>query len=159
MTTSRRILLALLPAALVASGCAAFRAQHSAAMWSRPKSAAVAVEAPPGVTFARVQAEILTPSCAIPDCHVSGAPGGDFQPPEGLTLEAGKSHALLVNVRAGEVDRLRVAPGDPDGSYLLAKVTPGAKIAWHPMPLNRPALSEAERQLIRDWIAAGAKND
>jgi len=138
------------------AGCTVFEAQHSSR--SRKPGLATAPSPAPNssATLTKVQNEIFTPKCAIPDCHASKAPGAEEGPPEGLILENGKSHEAIVKVQAHEFDLLRVAPGDPDNSYLVRKITPGAQIAWHRMPLDHPELKDSERQLIRDWIAAGA---
>ena len=55
-----------------------------------------------------------------------------------------------------------VAPGDPAGSYLYVKVSSDTPCAGTRMPRNEFAagvLPDCERELIRQWIAAGAKND
>lgn len=153
--TNRIVRGAFATAILCASfGCAAFRYQHGIGVTAEPPPEPVASHSGPAPQFAEVQA-IFTRSCAIPDCHRGGLEDG---PPEGLDLSEGKSYGNLVGVKAGEIDLLRVAPGKPDVSYLYRKITPGAEIAWHRMPLDRPELPAAERQLIRDWIAAGAKD-
>lgn len=106
----------------------------------------------PSATFARVQSEVFTPSCALAGCH------GGSSPQLGLDLSAGKSWASIVNVRAVESTRLRVAPGDPDASYLVSKVKGDATITGVRMPLGG-ALTPAEIDLIVDWVRRGAPND
>jgi hypothetical protein len=64
---------------------------------------------------------------------------------------------MLVDVPSVlEPDLLRVAPGDPDNSYLVHKVEGSAAIGGQ-MPLGGPPLSAEEINLIRQWIAAGAE--
>ncbi len=172
MSRPNRILASLAPAGLTfaLAGCAVFVAQHSptpvpaepvppAPVVASAASPAPALTAGGPATFTRVQNEIFGPKCAIPECHVTPPPTADDGPPSGLIFEAGKSYDMIVGVRSKEMDLMRVAPGDPDNSFVLRKVTPGAKIAWHAMPLDKPPLSDAERGLIRQWIAAGAKKD
>lgn len=106
----------------------------------------------PSATFSRVQAEVFTPSCAVAGCH------GGSSPQLGLDLSAGKSWASIVNVRSVEATRLRVAPGDPDASYLVSKVKGDATITGSRMPLGG-ALTPAEIDLIVDWVRRGAPND
>ncbi|MGH8186262.1 MAG: hypothetical protein ACREUC_06840, partial [Steroidobacteraceae bacterium] len=58
-----------------------------------------------------IQSNVFTPSCT--SCHAGASA------PLGLRLEEGVSFAMLVNVQSTEVPSLaRVAPGNPDGSYL-----------------------------------------
>jgi len=152
----RTLLLAL---AVLAAACSTFRAQHSAEMWH--PSAAVAIPAPDatGASFARVQAEIFTPHCAVPECHVTADPAADTAPPQGLVLEAGSAYDMIVGVPSHETELPRVAPGDPEGSYLFRKVSPDLPIGWHRMPLEGAPLSDDERTLLRSWIAAGAPRE
>jgi hypothetical protein len=50
-----------------------------------------------------------------------------------------------------------IAPGDPEGSLLWAKVAPGVEVCGSKMPLtDRAGLSDADAERIRAWIAAGA---
>lgn len=106
----------------------------------------------PSATFSRVQAEVFTPSCAVAGCH------GGSSPQLGLDLSAGRSYAAIVNVRSVETSRLRIAPGDPDASYLVSKVKGDATITGSRMPLGG-ALTPAEIALIVDWVRRGAPND
>ncbi len=104
-------------------------------------------------TLSQIQTETFTPSCALSGCHTGSTP------PQGLDLSEGQAFANLVGVPSAEVPSLnRVEPGDPDDSYLVRKVEGTASVGSR-MPLGRPALSNAQIQNIRDWIAAGAEND
>ena len=53
---------------------------------------------------------------------------------------------------------VRVAPGDPAGSYLYRKIV-GSGITGDRMPQAQTPLSEAKLSLVRDWIRRGAPND
>ena len=65
--------------------------------------------------FDSIQANIFEPLCE--HCH-SGA-----NAPVGLRLDAANSYALLVGVASVErPNMLRVAPGDPNNSYLIQKL-------------------------------------
>lgn len=109
---------------------------------------------PDGPTFTQIQDNIFTTSCALSGCHT-----GTF-PPQGLNLSEGQAYASLVNVAAQEVQGLlRVKPGDPNNSYLVMKITGAAGIAGGRMPLGRTPLSDAQIQMIRDWIENGAENN
>lgn len=106
-------------------------------------------------TYAEIEQGIFATTCA-PQCHQGGAA------PKGLSLEPGRALELLVGVPSAEVpDMMRVAPGQPDASYLVVKLVPfdprrvGAR-----MPRNGPPfLTDAQVRAIRDWIAAGARDD
>jgi hypothetical protein len=66
-----------------------------------------------------------------------------------------------VGIAAQEAPgHLRIKPGDPDGSYLLAKIE-GRHIAQGGtggrMPFANAPLSAAEIAMVRTWIAQGAR--
>lgn len=104
---------------------------------------------PPGDDdFTIIQNTIFTPVCTV--CH-SGA-----QAPLGLRLEDGVSYAMLVEIASVEVPAmLRVAPGDPDNSYIVRKIEGSAAVGAQ-MPLGGLPLDAEQIGLIRQWIAAGA---
>lgn len=102
------------------------------------------------VTLAELQTDIFGAICS--QCHIgSGAP-------QGLRLDSeDNSFNFLVDVDANEVPTLkRVAPGDPDNSYIVHKVEGRAGIVGSRMPLGQDPLSDADIQRIKDWIANGA---
>jgi len=103
---------------------------------------------PPQDDFTQIQNTIFTPICTA--CH-AGA-----NAPVGLRLDEGNSLALLVGVASVEVPALlRVSPGNPDASYLVQKIE-GTAAVGERMPLGGPPLSQAQIDLVRGWIAAGA---
>jgi hypothetical protein len=51
-----------------------------------------------------------------------------------------------------------VVPGDPDGSLLYQKLSEPPPCGSR-MPLGGAQLTEAQREMVRSWIAAGAKDD
>ena len=107
----------------------------------------------PTATFTRVQMEVFTPSCALSGCHAGGSPQA------GMDLSAGRSYSQIVGVKATESTRLRIAPADVAGSYLLSKVAGDATITGSRMPLGGPYLSDATQKLLADWVRRGAPND
>lgn len=100
-------------------------------------------------------------------CHSPGGlgfnqTGGSEK--NGLNLTPGYSHNSLVNQPSFELPDMepkwRVRPGDPDGSYIIQKISPGTPKFKSRMPTDGPPYpSEMEIQLIRDWILRGAPND
>lgn len=109
------------------------------------------------VTYAADVAPLFAGCSGGNGCH-SIATG--FQTPT-------STYAYLVGQESnGCMDgRLRVAPGDPEHSYVINKLAnhdlcggsgmpkgPGFKGVWKPRP-------ESEVQTIYDWICTGAKND
>lgn len=65
-----------------------------------------------------------------------------------------KVDALL---KGGESGETAVTPGDLTKSYLLAQIT--AKDGAAEMPKGKPPLATAQIELIKTWIAQGAKDD
>jgi len=106
-------------------------------------------------SFDEIQASIFGPACAAP-CHKGGSA------PKGLSLEDGRALPALVGVPSSEVpELLRVAPGRPTESYLLAKLVPrDARRVGGRMPRNGPPyLSDAQVRALSRWIRAGATAD
>lgn len=127
---------------------------------SRPAAAGLALwvgcaEAEPEVppTLAELQEEVLTPSCAFTTCHAS--PGAS-----GLVLEAGASWGALVEVESVDAPgRIFVVPGDPEASYLIAKVRGDPGIVGQVMPSGGGPLEADRVDRISAWISAGALDD
>jgi hypothetical protein len=57
-------------------------------------------------------------------------------------------------------NRMMVNPGDPEGSYVIHKLT-GKNLCspFSTMPLDKPTLSAADVQTVYDWICEGAPNN
>jgi hypothetical protein len=113
-------------------------------------------EGPPSetATFARVQAEVFTPTCALSGCHLGPAALAQ----EGLVL-SDDAYPNIVGVRANQNPSIfRVTPGDAANSYLWRKITAGQPIVGDRMP-QTGSLTEAQRRLVTDWIARGAPRD
>lgn len=101
--------------------------------------------------LASIQANIFSNNCALSGCHI---PGGAA--PMALRNST-ESFNNLVNVNSTEKPSLlRVAPGDPDNSYLVHKIEGRSDIVGGRMPLGRTPLSTEEINAIREWIANGA---
>ncbi len=111
---------------------------------------------PPGAfgpNFSEIQVNVLTPNCATTGCHQgAGAP-------QALRLDEFNSFGLLVGVASSQESSLfRVAPGDPNNSYLVRKLEGSASVGAQ-MPLSAPPLPRATIDVIRQWIADGAIDD
>jgi hypothetical protein len=105
---------------------------------------------PLGPTLAALQVNVFNASCAVSGCHAGASA------PLGLRLDSGFSYARLVGQSSVErPDLLRVAPGDPDKSYLMHKIEGSAAVGGR-MPLNQPPLASDAVAAVRSWIAAGA---
>lgn len=108
-------------------------------------------------TFAHIERRIFGPrGCRAETCHGSAAGAG------GLDLRTGRSYDSLVGIAAANAaaaadGKLRVAPGDPDASFLLDKLSGELTAAeGAQMPDVGRALNAGELDLVRAWIAAGA---
>jgi hypothetical protein len=107
------------------------------------------------VSFSGDVVTIFTQRCSDGMCH-SGR-----RPAAGMDLSsAAAAHASLVGVPGDCSDgRLRVAPGDPDRSYLIDKLRGRNLCRGVQMPNRGEALPESQILLIEDWICGGARND
>jgi hypothetical protein len=79
----------------------------------------------------------------------------------GLALDGPGAYDELVNVPSRQrPGLLRVAPGDPDNSYLIHKIEGRAGIIGRRLPANGPPyLTDGQVLIIRRWIARGAPRD
>ncbi len=103
-------------------------------------------------SFQSFQDTIFTPICT--HCHAGASAPKAFQ------LDAANSYAMLVNVPSVELPSMkRVAPGDPDHSYIVVKLAGiNPPMVGAQMPYNGPPyLAPAQIDAIRTWIKAGAK--
>jgi hypothetical protein len=106
-------------------------------------------------------AAIIAPNCAVSGCHdaITKEHGMDLSTAEGI-------YAGFVNQRGLDHCRNttlpRVVPGNPNGSYVMTKITATMKACelWDPMPPPPKQLLTAEQiESIRSWILAGARRD
>ena len=112
-------------------------------------------------TFSSIQREIFDTTdssgrLACVNCHTSVG----RIPPAGLDL-TGNSYARLVGISSVERPGvLRVAPGDPDNSYIVHKLEGRSDIVGTRMPRGTgPFLTDGQMRVIRRWITEGAPNN
>jgi hypothetical protein len=104
------------------------------------------------VRFSDVYPIIESKGCGSIACH------GGPKAAEGLDLSSeSKAYSDLVGVNASQCgSRKRVAPGDPDASYLINKVTGIGMCFGSKMPKTGSGLSSAQVDELRAWIGSGA---
>lgn len=120
----------------------------------------------PATTFSNDVMPIFLRSCAFSTCH-----GATTGPANGVFLgrDPPRVHMAIVGVRGDEQQTMAfVTPGNPRESYLMRKID-GSQCALDAMcsggscqdsmPKNEGLLDVATRDVIRRWIAQGAKND
>jgi len=92
--------------------------------------------------------QIFNQSCNTSGCHGTNNPGSD--------LELVTWDRMIRGSEFGEV----VIPFRPEDSHLVAHLIPESEGGASPrMPLSRDPLPNSDIELIRQWIAAGARND
>lgn len=112
-----------------------------------------------GVTktsFALNVQPILTRSCAVVGCHVSGLE------PSGLNLVPGIAYGKLVGVMSAQkAGTPRVTPGATGTSYLYEKITATTPFrgAQMPAPQTGSVLTQIDKDIITTWILDGALNN
>lgn len=108
----------------------------------------------PEATLSTIQSSIFSQRCAVSGCHVPGT-----NAPMAMR-SAQESFDALVNVASMQRPSIiRVAPNDPDNSYLIRKLEGGPNISGSRMPSSGSRLSNSQIDLIREWISNGAQNN
>ena len=103
-------------------------------------------------TLSSIQSRVFTPQCVT--CH------GDADAQAGLNLEEGTSFTALVNMPSTQVALDLVEPNDAENSYLIHKLEGRAGIEGDRMPPDSAEfLSDADIDVIRQWIDEGAQNN
>jgi mono/diheme cytochrome c family protein len=104
---------------------------------------------PDPVSFASDVQPIFDANCIV--CHGAGGNGG-------LDLRSPQSYDNLVDLTSPNYSAKRVAPGDPDNSVLVDKIS-GAGQFGSRMPPSGPGLSSGQIQTIRTWVVEGAERN
>ncbi len=107
-------------------------------------------------TFSSIHENVFRKRCSAGACHnVSTAAGG-------LTLSSSVAayEGLVGKPATIAPSKMRVAPGDPGGSFLLHKLRGElAEGEGDPMPYKNVVLGDGTIAKIEEWIAAGAPNN
>jgi hypothetical protein len=113
-------------------------------------------------TFSSIQANVFESTdsagrSACVNCHTNAG----RTPAANLNLLHDVAYDQLVNRSSVEkAGLLRVAPGNPDNSYLIHKVDGRSGIVGVRMPQNGPPyLADGQIQIMRRWIELGAARD
>ena len=107
-------------------------------------------------TLSSIQTNILNTNCALSGCHN----GTGSSLPGSMDLRQGVAFSSIVGADSEQRPALnRVEPGDPDASYLVRKIQGGPDITGARMPFGRANLTQAEIDVIREWISSGAQNN
>jgi hypothetical protein len=79
-------------------------------------------------------------------------------PDEDLNLDAQNSYAMLVGIASNQAPgTLRVAPGNPDASYLIQKMEGTATVGGVMPPGG--SIAQPSIDIVRAWITAGAADN
>lgn len=110
---------------------------------------------PTPVSFSTDVLPILIDRCTALGCH------GPPMPRANLDLTAAVAFNELVGVSTDQCggQRLRVEPGDPEGSYVVSKLDGIDLCFGTQMPKGATPLSTAARQTIKTWICQGAQDN
>ena len=105
----------------------------------------------PPVSFSRQVLPLLQQRCV--SCHNSDDPMG------GLSVSPDVAYQQLVRSPSAQSPQLRVKPGQPDESYLIAKLT-GRQFAaggrGFSMPIGFSPTTPRQLEIFRHWIKQGA---
>ncbi len=102
--------------------------------------------------YESIALSFLEPLCA--DCHGGGAPSA------GLDLTFARAFQEMVGVPSLQrPDLALVEPSAPDDSYLIIKLEGGDDMVGRRMPRGRPARTPDEIDVVRVWIADGARRN
>ena len=111
----------------------------------------VVTPANPNATFSAIQTNVFNARCI--NCH------GDITTNAGLNLQS-NTYNNIVSVASAEQPALfRIAPNNPDDSYIIRKLEGGPNITGGRMPLGGPFLSQSMINDIREWVSNGAPNN
>jgi hypothetical protein len=106
-------------------------------------------------TLTQLQNTIFSPICS--GCH--NGVGQNLPGAMNLTSTAATFAAIVSVASVQQPAVRRIAPNDPDASYLVRKIQGTASINGSRMPLGGPFLDQATIDQVRAWVSAGALNN
>lgn len=124
---------------------------------AEPEADAAASPDPEGPGFAELYAALPSLNgCVGGYCHHT--PNHDVHDMSASAMWTWLTGPRVPERQCADDPRPLIAPGDPEGSLLWAKVAPGVEVCGSKMPLTDGAgLTAEDAERIRAWIAAGAK--
>ena len=102
-------------------------------------------------TLSSIQSVVFNDSCV--------GHHGDHATDADLDLREGQAFSNLVNRQSIQVALDLVEPNDAESSYLIHKLDGRAGIVGDRMPPAGPFLSQADIDVIKQWIDNGAANN
>lgn len=102
-------------------------------------------------TLSSIQSVVFNDSCV--------GHHGDHATDADLDLREGQAFSNLVNRQSIQVALDLVEPNDAENSYLIHKLDGRAGIVGVQMPVGGPFLSQADIDVIKQWIDNGAANN
>lgn len=159
---SRRAVLAGTGIALLCLVLAACSSDSSGDDAAGMAGAGMAGNAAPAAKFSEIYAMMfpMATNARCDACH--SMPANDIA---NGNLEMGKTPASAYMALVGQtskssrcMSKTLVVPGQPEMSLLYQKLS-AAPPCGSRMPLGGTGFSDAQLEMIRSWIAAGAKND
>jgi len=102
-------------------------------------------------------ADDIVPLFTAAGCLTSACHGGDF-PSSRYDLRTYES-TFGIGDDARQIDACEIAPGDPESSFLLEKISNSDPRVGLQMPLEREPLTAAEIALVETWIEEGAQDN
>lgn len=94
-------------------------------------------------------AGVFDASCNGSGCHSSGTRAG------GLSLQHDEAVDELLGVVSTSGQGVRVVAGEPDVSWLWAKISEATPAVGSQMPLGAGALGASDQAAVRQWIQSG----
>jgi len=113
-----------------------------------------------GVSYAAELAPLFAARCTI--CHYAGS-AGDYDMNDLWNPESGMVGRPNSWATDGSDEPVLIDPGNPDGSFLMVKITAGAitdiAVDGNPMPYLPAPLTPEEIEQVEEWIDDGARDD
>jgi mono/diheme cytochrome c family protein len=118
--------------------------------------------APPAATFTEIYA-VLYPTDTNARCNFCHGLAANDVSNGNLAMGTDKAAAYAALVGKSSASRackgsLLVVAGHPESSFFLEKLSENPKCGSR-MPLGGDLLTDEQREKVRGWIAAGAKDD